>query len=373
MKKAFIIGPAHPLRGGLATFNERLALEFQSKGYEVVIYTFSLQYPGFLFPGKTQFSSDPAPKLLNIKVAVNSINPFNWIKIGLQIRKIKPDIIVLRYWLPFMAPCLGTIARIAKRKNRTKVIAIADNIIPHEKRFGDTILSKYFTSSCDGFITMSKAVLHDLRKFTTTKPGKYYPHPLYDNYGDALDKETACSLLKLDPNQKYLLFFGFIRDYKGLDLLFQAMADERLAKLHLKLLVAGEFYTDSKPYFDLIESLGIKDQVIMHHHFIPNSSIPAYFSVADVVVQPYKDATQSGVTQIAYFFDKPMIITNVGGLAELVPNEVVGYVVEPEKTALAEAILKFYAESKSIDFISNIKTEKKRFSWDGLVKLFETF
>jgi glycosyltransferase involved in cell wall biosynthesis len=373
MKKAIIIGPAHPLRGGLATFNERLAIEFQNKGYEVTIYTFSLQYPGFLFPGKTQYSDEAAPSDLNIKVVVNSINPFNWVKIGLQLRKLQPNIIVLRYWLPFMAPCLGTIARIAKRKHKTKVIAIADNIIPHEKRIGDSILSSYFTASCDGFITMSKAVLEDLRKFTTSKPGKYYPHPLYDNYGQALDKEAACAFLKLDPSQKYLLFFGFIRDYKGLDLLLEAMADERVKSLQVKLLVAGEFYTASKPYFDLIESLQIQEQVIMHHHFIPNTSIPAYFCAADVVVQPYKDATQSGVTQIAYFFDKPMIITNVGGLAELVPHEVVGYVVSPDKSALATAIVNYYTENKAIKFVENIKTEKKRFSWEGLVKLFETF
>jgi glycosyltransferase involved in cell wall biosynthesis len=208
MKDVVIIGPAHPLRGGLATFNERLAREFINQGYQVTIYTFSLQYPAFLFPGKTQYSEDPAPDDLKINVKINSVNPLNWIKIGLEIRKLKPVLIVLRYWLPFMGPCLGTIARIARRKNSTKVIAITDNIIPHEKRPGDWLFSKYFTSSCDGFITMSRAVLEDLKKFSKSRPGKYYPHPLYDNYGEAVSREQACTNLGLDTSATYSLPSG---------------------------------------------------------------------------------------------------------------------------------------------------------------------
>ncbi len=373
MKDVVIIGPAHPLRGGLATFNERLAREFINQGYQVTIYTFSLQYPTFLFPGKTQYSEDPAPDDLKINVKINSVNPLNWIKIGLEIRKLKPVLIVLRYWLPFMGPCLGTIARIARRKNSTKVIAITDNIIPHEKRPGDWLFSKYFTSSCDGFITMSRAVLEDLKKFSKSRPGKYYPHPLYDNYGEAVSREQACNNLGLNTSVKYLLFFGFIRDYKGLDILLQAFADERFKKLPLKLLIAGEFYTNPQPYTDLIQKLKLQDKIILHDRFIPNSLIPSYFCACDLVVQPYKSATQSGVTQIAYFFDKPMIITNVGGLAEMVPHGKVGFVVPPDDRKIADSISDYFSGNYASKFIEGIKDEKKRFTWNGLVQMFETF
>ena len=222
-KKIIIIGPAHPLRGGLASYDERLAKEFINEGFDTTIYTFSYQYPSFLFPGTTQYSSEPAPENIPIKVKINSVNPLNWIKVGNELKKIKPDIIVVRYWLPFMGPCLGTILRRVKKNKHTKVICIADNIFPHEKRPGDKIFTKYFLKPIDGFITMSQKVLADLKQFAKNKPAQFVPHPLYDNFGEIISKEEARKKLGINADDKVILFFGFIRKYKGLDILLKAL------------------------------------------------------------------------------------------------------------------------------------------------------
>lgn len=367
-RKIVIIGSAYPLRGGLSAYNERIARAYQQQGDDVTIYTFSLQYPGILFPGKTQYSSDPAPADLDIKVKINSINPANWMKVGHKIKELKPDLVIIKFWIPFMAPCLGTIARIIKKNKHTKIVSIIDNIIPHEKRIGDFSLSKYWVNSADGFITMSRSVLDDLNKFDKRKPKMYCPHPLYDNFGEILEKEYARKLLNLEEKGKYILFFGFIRDYKGLDLLLESMADENIRNTNIKLLVAGEYYTDSKPYDNIIEKHQLKDTVILATDFIPDQEVAKYFCASDIVVQPYKDATQSGVTQIAYHFNKPMITTNVGGLAEIVPHGKVGYVIQPNIKALAEAINQFYKEGKEAEFIDNVIVEKQKYTWERMIE-----
>jgi len=366
-KKVVLIGSAYPLRGGLASFNERIIREYSSLGYEAEIYTFSLQYPSFLFPGKTQYSTEPAPENLKITVRVNSVNPLNWIRVGLELKLKKPDLILVKFWIPFMAPCFGTIVRIAKRNGFTRVISIVDNIIPHEKRPGDRLLAKYWVGSADGFIAMSKVVLDDLKQFTTRKPALLCPHPIYDNYGPAISKEEAYTRLNLAPDHHYLLFFGFIRDYKGLDILIRAMADERIRRMNLKLLVAGEFYCDPAPYHELIRELRLEETILMSNDFIPESRVVDYFCAADLVVQPYKSATQSGVTQIAYHFDKPMVITNVGGLEEFVSDGTVGYVVAPAPEEVANAISRFYEEQMEKTFIFNVQKEKARFSWTNMI------
>jgi D-inositol-3-phosphate glycosyltransferase len=367
-RKVIIIGTAYPFRGGgMSTYNERLALAYQQHGDDVTIFTFSLQYPGFLFPGKTQYSTDPPPAGLDINVAINSVNPFNWFSVGYKIKRLKADLIIIRYWMPFMAPCLGTIARIIRRNKHSKVIAITDNIIPHEKMPGGNLLSRYFVKSCDGFVAMSRAVLSDLDKFDKVKPRVFSPHPLYDNFGASVSKSQAKNILGLDENLKYILFFGFIREYKGLDLLIRAFADWRFRQLPVKLLIAGEFYVDSKPYLELIEKLGLKDQIVLRTEFIENSDIVNYFCASDIVAQPYKDATQSGVTQIAYHFEKPMLTTNVGGLSEMVPDGMVGYVVNPAVDEISDALLRFFNENKEKEFSANAAIEKKRFSWELLL------
>ncbi len=362
-RKVVIIGSAYPLRGGLSNFNERLAEEFLSDGWDVQIYTFSLQYPSMLFPGKTQYSTEKYQGNITIKVKINSVNPFNWVLVGKELKKLKPDLIIVKFWIPFMAPCFGTICRIAKRNRLSKVITIIDNIIPHEKRIGDRLLATYFTKSIDGFVTMSRKVLDDVALFDTKKPRIFSPHPIYDNFGLEVSKKTALIEMRLDNSFNYILFFGFIRDYKGLDILISAMSDNRIKDRRIKLLVAGEFYSDSKPYLDLIKENNLEDIIVMSNDFIPDSEVYRYFSACDIVVQPYKSATQSGVTQIAYHFNKPMIITNVGGLSEFVPDGEVGYVVNPDSKEVSDAIIRFYDENKELEFIKNIKVVKEKYSW----------
>lgn len=370
-QKIIIVGPAHPLRGGLASFNERLARAFIHNGDEVSIYTFSLQYPGFLFPGTTQYSSEPTPVDLKILPIINSVNPLNWLKIGKQLKNENADLVIVRYWLPFMGPCLGTILRKVKKNNKTKIVCIADNVIPHESRPGDTIFTKYFIKPIDAFITMSKKVMNDLRSLTN-KPATQVHHPLYDNFGDKISMNEARTFLKIDPNEKIILFFGFIRKYKGLDILLESM---RVLKKHKeqhpdfnlpKLLIAGEYYEDEKYYLQLIEQYDLKDNVIAHTNFIPDSEVKYYLCAADVVVQPYRNATQSGVTPLAYHFEIPMIVTRVGSLPDLVPHEKVGLVTEPDAHTIADTIIKYFNSSYS-RFIAGLKEEKLKYTWQALV------
>ncbi len=368
-RKVIIVGPAHPLRGGLATFDHRLAKAIIDQGDEAIIYSYALQYPGFLFPGTTQYSDEPAPEGILIRTVINSVNPLNWIKVGSQLKKEYADLIIVRFWLPFMGPALGTILRLAKGNGKSKVIALTDNVIPHEKRPGDTVFTKYFLGACDAFVAMSEKVMGDLNKLVTTKPKQLAVHPLYDNFGEAVSKAEARSYLSLPINEKIILFFGFIRQYKGLDLLLRAMSDQRIVSSGIKLVVAGEFYEDDAPYLELITSLHLQDQVIMRTSFIPDREVRYYLSAADAVIQPYKNATQSGVTPLAYHFEKPMVVTNVGGLPALVPHMHVGVVCAPDPTAIADAILRFYELGEDY-FIPHLRTEKEKYSWSALLDHF---
>ncbi len=374
MKSVVILGSAHPFRGGgIVTFNERLAREFQQQGYHTTIYNFSVQYPGFLFPGKTQYSDQPPPKDLEILSRLHSMNPLNWLKVGNELKKLAPDLVVVRFWLPLMGPALGTVLRRIKRNDHTKIVAITDNVIPHEKRPGDRLFTRYFLRSCDAFVTMSEQVTHDLGQFITGKPVQQVLHPLYDNFGDAVGKTVARQHLGIDLQDKVLLFFGFIRKYKGLDVLLESLKyinDNNPGSPPFKLLVAGEFYEDEKTYTDLIARLGIGDNLIMRTGFIPDSEVKYFFGAADVVIQPYRHATQSGVTPLAYHFEKPMIVTNVGALASYVPHETVGLVAEPNVQAIGDAIIRYYELGEDY-FIPHLRSEKRRYSWVNLVKAIE--
>lgn len=370
VKSLKMIGPFWPYRGGLATYNERLAREFISLGYQLSLETFTLQYPGILFPGKSQYDDRPAPSDLTIRRTVNAVNPLNWLMTGRRIANEKPDLLLVRYWLPFMAPSLGSICRMARKNRHTRVVCLADNIVPHEKRAGDQILTRYFMKSIDGMVAMSQSVLNDIDQFNPGLPRALCHHPLYDSFGEKVDTAEAKKRLGLDPKTSYLLFFGFIREYKGLDLLLKAMADERLTNLPVKLIVAGEFYSSPEPALNLIEKLNLHDKVILHTHFIPDNQVNLYFSAADLIVQPYKSATQSGVTQIGYHFEKAMLVTNVGGLPEIVPHGRIGYVVEPDERAIADALDDFYRNSRQAAFEQNIAAEKKKFSWTNLASAF---
>jgi len=361
--KITILGPAYPYRGGIAAFSERLAHELKSEGHEVDIVTFTLQYPSILFPGKTQYSNDSAPSDLKIRRLFSSINPFSWISTGRKIKKWAPDILIPTFWMPFMAPCLGVISRIARKNNKTKVVSILHNLIPHEKRPGDNLLIKYFCNSSDRFVALSQSVVDDISNFDKVKPRAFSPHPLYDNYGEPVSKDEACRYLGLDSSRKNLLFFGLIREYKGLDILLKAYAPiaDKAA-----LIVVGEFYSDPEKYHALAVKLGIDDKVIWHTEYVPDSDVKYCFCAADLIVQPYKSATQSGVTQIAYHFEKPMLVTNVGGLSEIVPNGKVGYAVDPNPESITEAICSFLDTEP--DFSAGIMDEKKKYAWNKMVE-----
>ena len=367
--KVIILGPSWPYRGGIAAFSERLARQYQAEGHEVEVITFTLQYPSFLFPGKTQYSEEPAPEGLKIKRMLNAINPFSWWRTGRYIKKQQADLLITPYWLPFMAPALGSACRCAKRKGMNRV-AILHNLIPHEHRLGDKQFSRWFVNSNDAFITLSRSVLDDLNLFDPKqlKPRTYSPHPLYDHYGDTLSRKEALDLIGLRENQRYVLFFGFIREYKGLDLLFDAMADERMAQLGVKLIVAGEFYGDPKPYMEQIKRLDISDRVVLHTEFIPDHEVNRYFCAADLVAQPYKNATQSGVSQISYHFERPMLVTHVGGLPEIVPDGKCGFVVTPEAQAIADAIVRYFTEDWQERLTEGVREEKQKYGWDKMTE-----
>ena len=367
--KIIIVGPSHPYRGGIAAFTDRLANEFLAEGVDVELYTFTLQYPSILFPGKTQYSDAPAPKDIKIFRKINSINPFTWIKTAKEIKAKKPDIVVFAYWMSFFAPCYAQMAKIISKNNNTRCIGLVHNMMPHERSLLDRLLSPCFVKRMHAFAALSKSVLDDVSKLDKkSKPKLFSPHPLYDHYGDREDKAVALSSLYLDDNYNYLLFFGLIREYKGLDLLLKAMSDERLDNYPLKLIVAGEFYEKKEPYLQMIDNLDIKDKVIICDKYIPDEEVKNFFNLADMVVQPYKSATQSGVTQVAYHFEKPMLVTDVGGLREIVPNGKVGYVVEPEPKKIADAICDFYDNDRKEFFEANIVEEKKKYEWSKMTE-----
>ena len=369
--KITLLGPAHPYRGGLASIMETMAREYQSRGHEVRIYTFSVQYPSLLFPGKTQYVDTPALEDLHIERVMNTVNPFNWINLGLRLKREKPDMVLMKYWTPFMAPCFGTIARITRTNGVTKFICQIDNVEPHEHHVIDRPCNHYYLSAVDGFVYMSEQVHSELKAYTKA-PAIFSPHPMFENFGKVVIRDEACQKIGLDPKVDYTLFFGLIRDYKGLDLLLDAWAQWQ--PKNRKLLIAGEFYASREKYIAQIERPGLQEQIILHDHFIADEDVKYYFSAADCLVLPYRTATQSGVTQIAYNFSVPMIVTRVGGLPEIVPNGSVGLVCEPTAEAIAEALRDIYAGDTLQNLKNNFAKERKRFSWSAMCdKLLEVY
>ena len=367
--KIVILGPAHPYRGGLASIMETMAREYMRRGDEVRIYTFSLQYPSLLFPGKSQTVDTPAPTDLHIERVMNTCNPLNWIRLGLRLRRERPDMVLMKYWTPFMAPCFGTIARIARGNGHTKFICQIDNVEPHERQIIDRPFNRYYLRAVDGFVYMSEQVHGELREYTAV-PALFSPHPMFSNFGERVERAEACRALGLDANLQYLLFFGLIREYKGLDILLEAWS--RVRRDGQKLIVAGEFYDDKERYAPLFARLGAS--VVLHDRFIADADVKYYFSVADALVLPYRTATQSGVTQIAYNFHLPMIVTDVGGLPEIVPDDKVGYVCPPTVEGVMDAIEQLYKEGNLDRFRRNIAHERKRFSWPAMCnKIVEVF
>ncbi len=365
-----IVGPAHPYRGGIASFNERMAQEFQSNGWKVSIVTFTLQYPSFLFPGKDQLHDGPAPSNLKIERKLNSINPISWFRTASFIKKLKPDLIISHFWHPYLGPAIGTVLKNAGAKN----ISVVHNLYPHERKFGDHNLIKKFINNTDQYIALSQKVKEDLLQHTQVENILLSPHPVYDNYGEKTTRKEALQQLNLSEEFEYILFFGLIRAYKGLDLLIDAFANFSKENKKVKLLIAGEFYENQEKYLEQINGLGIKNEVIIHDHFIPNDQVRYYFSACDLVAQTYHRATQSGIMQIAIHFEKPMLVTNVGGLGEMISDGKHGYVTAIEKTEIAEALSDFFSSTKSRELFSKeLPSLKQKYSWASFYKQIESF
>lgn len=369
--KVIILGTAWPYRGGLATFNERLAKQFMEEGHKVEVWTFTLQYPSFLFPGKTQFSSEQAPNGLLIRRELNSCNPFNWLRVGRAIRKAAPDLLVCCYWMSFFAPAYGLVSRMARKNGKTKCIALVHNMIPHEPSILDKLFAPYFVKSQDGFVALSESVVGDINRLDKAgKPKTFSPHPIYDHYGERMKKDQACEALGLPVDKDYMLFFGLVRAYKGLDLLLEAFGEVKDALPNLQLIIAGEFYEDEAKYRAQIKQLGLEERVIVRNEFVPDGDLRKYFGASDLIVQPYKTATQSGVTQVAFHFEKPMLVTNVGGLGEIVHDGKMGYACAPEAKAIGEDLKDYFENQRQQAFTAYLKKEKTKYEWSKMTGAF---
>ena len=375
-----IVGTSWPYRGGLAAFNERLARQFMSEGHEVEIFTFTLQYPDFLFPGKTQYSSESKPQGLTIHRVLNSCNPFNWIRVGRRLRREAPDLLIVCYWMAFFAPAYSIIERIVRRNKKTRCIALVHNMLPHEPTILDKLFAPFFVQSTDAFVALSKSVLKDIemieKKSThhtsniTYKPKVYFPHPIYDHYGERMSKEDACQALQLPASKQYMLFFGLVRAYKGLDILLDALALVKDQLPDLQLIIAGEFYEDEQKYWQQISDNSLTDRVIVRNEFIPDADLRKYFGAADLIVQPYKSATQSGVTQVAFHFEKPILVTNVGGLGEIVHDHQMGYACEPDAQVIAANLLDYFTQHRQAAYTAYLKQEKQKYAWSKMTEAF---
>lgn len=366
-----IIGPAYPYRGGIASFIHRLGEEYQSQGYSVEIVTFTYQYPGLLFPGTSQFNSGPNPTAVPIRRMIHSLNPFSWIRAGRYVRKQQPHRVLFNFWLPFFGFCFGIISRLAKNP-RTQVTGLMHNFIPHEPRPFDRIFTKFFTKSVDNFVVMSQSVKKQMEDFRPNQKIVFNPHPIYDNYGEPVNRNTACEQLGLDPDYRYILFFGFIRKYKGLDLAIQSMNDPYFANNKIRLLIAGEYYDHPDIYKRLIQSLHQQNTIIEKTEFIPDDKVKYYFCASDLVLQPYRNATQSGISQLAIYFEKPMVVTNVGGLQEIIGNSKGGFVVQSRPQAIRMAVIQYFDQNLGAKFTRHIRSIKPLFTWSNLVNCIES-
>ncbi len=369
--KIVIVGTASPLRGGIAHFVSLLYTHLSVR-HDVEVVTFSRQYPSFLFPGKSQEEQGDDAHAIPTEQLVDSVNPLTWYAAARAIIRKKPDLLIFKYWLPFFGPCFGTIARLVKRATHARVLFICDNIIPHEHRPGDRLFTRYAFGPVDHFIVQSAAVERELKAFLPGADFAFVPHPVYEIFGAAMPKEEARRRLELGA-ERVILFFGYVRKYKGLQTLLDAMP-AILRQKPVTLLAVGEFYDSEQPYREKIAQLGIDGSVRVHSDYVPNDAVATYFSAADVVVLPYLSATQSGIVQIAYQFDKPVIATDVGGLAEVVRDGMTGFIVPPNAPeALAQAVIRFYDEAKEEPFVQAVREEKKKYSWDALVQAIERF
>lgn len=370
-----ILGIAWPMRGGIAQYTTILAREL-ARRHRVDFISFKRQYPSILFPGKTQLDTSEDPLRFPTQPIIDSINPATWFQAANRVSAARPDAVLFKYWMPFFAPAYGTILRQVKKHWRprpVRSIMIVDNLIPHEPRPFDLRLTRWLMKTVDAYIVQSGAVREDLLRLRPDASFREVAHPVYSLFGERVPKEEARRALGLDPSQPLLLFFGFVRRYKGLDTLLRALPAIRAGlDRPPRLVVLGEFYEGREETRALITRLGLDEAVEAPGDYVPDEKVGLYFSAADVVVLPYRSATQSGIVQIAYQLERPVICTDVGGLAEVVLDGRTGLVVPPEDPeALAAAVVRYYREDLEPGFVEQVREEKRRYSWDPLVAAIE--
>jgi glycosyltransferase involved in cell wall biosynthesis len=372
-----IIGPTYPYRGGISHYNTCLIRELAAGG-DVCAINFKRLYPGFLFPGTTQLDESARPLAADSTRIIDSINPFTWIRAGVHAARFKPDLVLVQWWHPFFAPAMFTICAVMKLVRRARVVFICHNVLPHEKSLVDRFLAAPAFSVSDGFLVHSREDRDKLLRIRKRAAVIVHPHPIYDFFGTGtVTKEAARAKIGYSAGP-LLLFFGYIRGYKGLSYLIEAMPLIR-EKVPAKLLVVGEFYDDTAPYIELVERLGLADAVRFENRYVANEEVEGFFVASDCVVLPYLSATQSGIVQIAVAMDRPVIVTDVGGLSEAVSPERTGFVVPPrDSAALARAVIRFFDEGWAARMAPWFGEERKRFSWkamteaiDELVRLIE--
>jgi len=368
-----LIGPMYPYRGGIAHLTERMAMGFVERGHDVHGITFTRQYPEFLFPGQSQYESKSVNHgAVKAERLIDSINPYSWWKAKKRIQELAPDIVIFRYWQPFFAPAFGKIAR-GLSSHKIKSIAVVDNVLPHERRIGNATLARYFFKAMQGSVVMSESVGEDLDMLKVTSPRSFAPHPIYDSFGESANPAEARKKLQIDPDAQAMLFFGFIRRYKGLHVLIESLNHLQDKLPNYCLIIAGEFYEDEDLCRTKIEQFGITNHIRLFDQYIPNDQVADYFAAADVVIQPYLSATQSGVAQVAYHFEVPVITTDVGGLAEVIPHEKAGLIIPPnDPVALSEAIIRYFSEKMQDDLIKGVKLQKRHFGWERLLDAIES-
>jgi len=361
-----LISVAPPYRGGISKHTSIL-IEKLSKNHSVDIVNYLRQYPNFLFPGETQYLDDKSENDNSLRM-IDSINPLTWFRTGNKLAKKNYDLIIFRFWNPFFAPALGVITEIIKKKSpQSKLMSLCDNIFPHEKTPYADFLTTYLLNKLDGHIVQSSQTESELQEVVENPIYEKRFHPIFTNFPKKIDKITARKKLGLSAKH-IILYFGIIRDYKGFDTLLNAISKLKNTELDFHLLAGGECYGSDEKYTQLISNLGISDYITWHNRYIPDSEVSNYFSAADVVALPYRTASQSGVTQIAYSYDLPVIVTRVGGLPEIVDEGQSGFTIEPENPEeLANIIEKNMKAGTFLEMTNYIKIFKQKFSWEYFI------
>lgn len=369
INKIVLIGPVYPFKGGISHYTGMMYRALSQK-YQTIMVSYQMQYPKLLFKKEQRDYANDSFKIEDTKYWIHTANPFNWITSAKKIKKENPDLIIIQWWHPYFAPCYWMLNKLS---GKTKKLFVCHNVFPHERFPMDRWITKLALKSGDGFIVQSKLDADDLKTIFPEAVVKQTVHPTYNAFKFSnIPKETAREILKIEKTEKVLLFFGFVREYKGLKYLIQAMPKVREVFPDIKLLIVGDFDKNKETYLELIEECNAGNNIEIHDGYIPDKEVEKYFSVCDLVVLPYESATQSGIVQIAYGFEKPVVVTRVGGLPDVVTDGETGYVVEsrnPEK--LAEAVIQFFQEKKAEVFCKNIKREQYKFSWDRMVEIVE--